>query len=64
MSNIIKSELHSQFQRFLNLILCVFCVSDEIFVRPSWSCPGVGLGRTMGVGGSKKFFQKFNQLLP
>ena len=54
-SNIIKSELQSQFQRFLNQTLCIFSqmkyiynISDGIFIRPPGSSPGVGLGGTMG----------------
>ena len=55
-SSIIKSELQGQFQRFLNQTLCIFSqkiynISDWIFIRPLGSCPGVGLGGTMVVGG-------------
>ena len=52
-SNIIKSELQSQFQRFLNQTLCIFSqgniynISDGIFIRPPGSSPGVGLGGTV-----------------
>ena len=41
--NIIKFQLQSQFQRFLNQTLCVFSqmkeISDRIFIWPSGSCP-------------------------
>ena len=53
-SNIIKYELQSQFQRFLNQTLCIFSklkiynISDGIFIPPPGSCPGVGLGGTVG----------------
>ena len=54
-SNIIKSELQSRFQRFLNQTLCIFFhkrniynISDRIFIRPPGSSPGVGLGGTVG----------------
>ena len=50
-SNIIKSKLQSQFQRFLN---------PTHIIRPPGSYPGVGLGGTMGVGGH--FFMKSNQI--
>ena len=56
-SNIIQSELHSQFQRFLNQTLCIFSqmkyiyISDGIFIRLPGSSPGVELGGTVGVWG-------------
>ena len=63
-SNIVKSELQSQFQRFLNQTLCIFSqmrdiyiISDRIFIWLPGSCPGVGLGGTVGVGGQFFFFQ-------
>ena len=63
-SNIIKSELQSQFKRFLNQTLCIFSqmkdiyiISDVIFIRPPGSCPVVGLGGTVGGCGSKKISQ-------
>ena len=67
---IIKSELKSQFQRFLNQYLFIFShmkdiynISDGIFIRAPGSCPGMGLGGTMGVGGPNFFFfPKFNQI--
>ena len=50
-SNIIKSQLLNQFQRFLNQTVCVFSqmndikTSDGIFIwSPGWHVPGVGLG--------------------
>ena len=42
---IIKFQLQSRFQRFLNQTLCIFSqmkdinISDEIFIRSSTSCP-------------------------
>ena len=61
-SNVIKSELQSQFQSFSNQTLCIFSqmkdinISDGIFFRPPGSCPGVGLGGTVGGWGVKKSF--------
>ena len=61
-SNIIKSELQSQFQRFYNQTLCIFSqikiynISDRIFIRPPGSCPGVGLGVPWGLGGGGAIF--------
>ena len=67
-SNIIKSELHSQFQRFLNQILCIFSQMKDIITYQtgfSFSClghaQGWDLGILWGVGGSF-CFQKFNQI--
>ena len=67
-SNIIKSELHSQFQRFLNQTLCIFSqmrlynnISERIFIWPLEHAKGWDLGVPWGVGGSKKLcFPKFN----
>ena len=59
-SNIIKSELHSQFQRLLNQTLCIFLqmkdrnISDWIFLRPPGHAQGWGLGVPWGLG--VKFF--------
>ena len=62
-----KFHLQSQFQRFLTK-LCVsshkrkiYNISDGIFIRPPGSCPGVGLGGTVGGGGVKK---KFPEIQP
>ena len=33
-------------------------LSDGIFIRQHGSCPGVGLGGTVGGGGSKIFFSE------
>ena len=70
MSNIIKFELQSQFQRFLNQTLCVFSQIKDInhirqdFHLAAWVMPqGWDLGVPWGVGGSQKiFFLKFNQI--
>ena len=53
-SNIIKSELQSQFQRCLNQThkWKIYNISDGIFIRPPGSYPGVGFGGTLGIGGS------------
>ena len=67
-SNIIKSQSQSQFQRFLNQNLCVFSQLKDIKHQRGFSfrhlghAPGVGLGGTVGVGGSKTGFPKFNQI--
>ena len=37
-------------------------MSDGIFIQPPGSCPGVGLGGTVGGWGSIFFFPKFNQI--
>ena len=66
-SNIIKIQLQSQFQRFLNQTLCVFSEMKDIstyqmgfsFGRLGHA-PGVGLGGA--VGDQKMFFPKFNQI--
>ena len=66
-SNIIKSNLLSQFQRFLNQTLCVFSQMEDIkrirrdFDSTTWLMPqGWYLGVLLGVGGQKQFL-KFNQ---
>ena len=69
-SNIIKFQLQSQFQRFLNLTLCVFSQMKDIkhirqdFHSLAWVMPqGWDLGVPWGVEWSKKsFFPKFNQI--
>ena len=67
-SNIIKFQLQSQFQRFLNQTLCVFSYMKDIkhsrqdFHLDAWVMPqGWVLGVPWGVGGSI-FFPKFNQI--
>ena len=69
MSNIIKSQSESQFQRILNQTLCVFSQLKAIkhirqnFHSVAWVMPqGWDLGGTVGVGGPKTFFTKFNQI--
>ena len=57
-SNIIKSGLQSQFQRFLNHTLNL---SDGIFIRPLAHAKGWDLGVPWGVGGIF-FLPKFNQI--
>ena len=61
--NIIKFQLLSQFQRFLNQTLCVFSQMKDIkhirrdFHLTAWVMPqGWDLGVPWGVVGSKKFF--------
>ena len=69
-SNIIKFQLLSQFQRFLNQTLCVFSQMKDIkhirrdFHLAAWVMPqGWDLGVPWGVVGSKIFFfPKFNQI--
>ena len=68
--NIIKIQLQSQFQRFLNQTLCVFSEMIDIkhirrdFQLAAWVMRQVwDLGVPWGVGGSKKFFSKFKQIL-
>ena len=70
-SNIIKSELQSQFQRFLNQTLCTFSQMKDIkhisLVFRSASlgyAQGWDLGVPWGGGGwgSKKKFSKLNQI--
>ena len=57
-SNIIKSQLQSQFQRFLILTLCVFSQMKDIkpirrdFHSVPWVMHAPGFG-TWGAGGSK-----------
>ena len=68
--NIIKFQLLSQFQRFLNQTLCVFSQMKDIkhirrdFHLAAWVMPqGWDLGVPWGVVGSNKFFlPKFNQI--
>ena len=68
--NIIKFQLQSQFQRFLNQTLCVFSQMKDIkhirrdFHSLAWVMPqGSDLGVSWGVEWSKKsFFLKFNQI--
>ena len=68
--NIIKFQLQSQFQRFLNQTLCVYSQMKNIkhirrdFHSAAWVKPQVwDLGVPWGVGGGVKnyFFSKFNQ---
>ena len=61
--NIIKSELQSQFQRFLNQTLCIFSQMKGIkhirrdFHSTTWVIPRCGtLGYCGGLGGQKFFF--------
>ena len=68
-SNIIKSQSQSQFKRFLNQTLCVFSLMKDIkhirrdFHSVAWFIPqGWNKGVPWGVGGSKNFFPKFNQI--
>ena len=62
-SNIFKSQLLSQFQRFLNQTLCVFSqmkdinISDRIFIRPPGSCPRGGTWGYIGGLGGHFFFR-------
>ena len=68
--NIIKVQLLSQFQRFLNQTLCVFSQMKDIkhirrdFHLAAWVMPqGWDLGVLWGGCGVKKFFfPKFNQI--
>ena len=62
--NIIKFQLLSQFQRFLNQTLCVFSQMKDIkhirrdFYLAAWVMPqGLDLGVPWGVAGSKKLNQ-------
>ena len=62
--NIIKIQLQSQFQRFLNQTLCVFSEMKDIkhirrdFHLAAWVMhQGWDLGVLWGVGGSKKKFR-------
>ena len=65
-SNIIKSELQNQFQRFLNQALCIFPQMKDIkhirqdFHSAAWAMPRDGTGGYRG--GSKKISSKFNQI--
>ena len=63
--NIIKFQLQSQFQRFLNQTLCVFSQMKDIkhfrrdFYLAAWVMrQGWDLGVPWGNGGSKKIFFK------
>ena len=63
-SNIIKSELKSQFQRFLNQTLCIFSQMKDIkhirwdFHSVGWVMPRAGTkGYRGGLGGQKIFFR-------
>ena len=61
-SNIIKSELQRQFQRFLNETLCIFSQMKDIkhirrdFHSASWVMPRGGTCGTVGGWGFKIFF--------
>ena len=64
-SNIIKSQLQSQFQSFSNQTLCVFSQMKAIkhirrdLIRSPESCPRDGTwGVLWGVGGSKNIFSE------
>ena len=63
-SHIIKFQLQSQFQRFLNQTLCVFSQMKDIkhirqdFHLVAWVIPGVGLEGTGVGGGGGSFFLK------
>ena len=67
--NIIKFQLQSQFQRFLNQTLCVFSHMKDLkhirrdFYSAAWVMPqGSDFGVPWGVWGVKKnFFSNFNQ---
>ena len=67
-SNIIKSILQSQFKDFLTKLCAsshkwkIYNISDGIFIRLPGSCPGVGLGGTVGGWRVKKNLPKFNQI--
>ena len=68
-SNIIKSELQSQFQRFLNQTLCIFSQMKDIkhirwdFHSATWVMPRGGTwGYHGGLRVKKIFFPKFNQI--
>ena len=68
-SNIIKSELQSQFQRHLNQTLCIFSqMKDILYIRPdfhsaTWVMPRGGTwGYRRGMENPKLFFLKFNQI--
>ena len=67
-SNIIKSELQNQFQRFLNQTLCIFSHMKDITYQTGFSFGRLGhaqgwdLGVPWGFGGPKIFFAKCNQI--
>ena len=63
--NIIKFQLHSQFQRFFKQSLCVLSHMKDIkhfrrdFHLASWSCPRGGTWEyRWGFGGSKNVFSE------
>ena len=67
--NIIKFQLQSQFQRFLNQTFCFFSQMKDIRqIRPDFHLAawvmrqGWDLGVPWGVGGVNFFFPKFNQI--
>ena len=68
-SNIIKSELQSQFQRFLNQTLCIFSQMKDITNQMGFSfgllghAQGWDLGVQWGVGGVN-FFIFFYEIQP
>ena len=60
-SNIIKFQLQSQFQTFLNQTLCVSQMQDIKHIKRFsfhrlGQAPGVGLKGVQGIGGSKIIF--------
>ena len=70
-SNIIKSQLQSQFQRFLNQTLYIFSQMKDIhvlyigrdFYSDAWAMPRGGTwGYRGGLGVKKYFFLKINQI--
>ena len=68
--NIIKFQLQSQFQRFLNQTLCVFSHMKDIkhirrdFHSAAWVMPqGSDSGYRGGFGGSKNFFFRISTRL-
>ena len=68
-SNIIKSQSHSRFQRFLNQTLCVFSHMKDIkHIRRDFNSlakvmpQGWDLGVLWGVWGQKTFFPKLKQI--
>ena len=67
-SNIIKSELQSQFQRFLNQTLCIFSLMKDIehirrdFHSATWVMPRGGTWGYHGGLGVKKIF--FSEIQP
>ena len=64
-SNIIKSELQSQFQRFLNQTLCIFSQRKIYKISNGSSFGRLGHAKVWDLGvpwGSKIVFPKFNQI--